>query len=246
VTILGDVNQDATSVTVESAALGPLVGFWASYEASVDAQRKTSSLYGLEYAFYEQDYKQAEVLRKAGIDDVPYLNTTDAALSDAFDYDMGGVYAGAARVARDRYVDPETAARVAEYDKRITEIQRTRPDLHLYTSKQMFEVVARDARNAEILDQTQRRTWGGSFGSFIGAVKASVEPTTDPLNFATLGIGGAGKTALQRILMQSGSQGAIEAINQFTGVQESRDLMGLSSGWQDALTRVGALRSRVA
>ena len=239
-TILGDVNSDAMTVTAEQAATGPLAGFWASYETSLDAQRKTSALYGLEYAFYEQDYKQARVLREAGITDVPYLNAADAAFSDQFDYDLGDVYAGAARMARDKFVDPETAKRVAEYDRRITEIQRTRPDLHLYTSKQMFEVVSRDAQQAELRDQTQRRTWGGAFGSFLGAVKASVEPTTDPLNFATLGVGGVGKTALMRILSQTGSQGAIEAVNQVTGVQESRDLMGLSSGWQDALTRVGS------
>lgn len=239
-TILGDVNNDAMTVTPERAAVGPLAGFWASYETSLDAQRKTSALYGLEYAFYEQDYKQAKVLREAGIKDAPYLNMADAAFSDQFDYDLGDVYAGAARMARDKFVDPETAKRVAEYDKRITEIQRTRPDLHLYTSKQMFEVVSRDAQQAELRDQTQRRTWGGAFGSFLGAVKASVEPTTDPLNFATLGVGGVGKTALMRILSQTGSQGAIEAVNQVTGVQESRDLMGLSSGWQDALTRVGS------
>lgn len=239
-TILGDVNSDAMTVTAEQAATGPLAGFWASYETSLDAQRKTSALYGLEYAFYEQDYKQARVLREAGVTDVPYLNAADAAFSDQFDYDLGDVYAGAARMARDKFVDPETAKRVAEYDRRITEIQRTRPDLHLYTSKQMFEVVSRDAQQAELRDQTQRRTWGGAFGSFLGAVKASVEPTTDPLNFATLGVGGVGKTALMRILSQTGSQGAIEAVNQITGVQESRDLMGLSSGWQDALTRVGS------
>jgi len=238
VTTLFDANEDARTVTADQAAIGPLAGFFASYEASANAQYKTAAQYGLEYAMYEQDWKQTQLLREAGIADPPILNMTDAAISDAFDYDLSGTYTDAARNARGKIIDPQNAKAIADYDKRIAEIQATRPDLHLYNSKQMFEVVSKNARDAEIADQTQRRTWGGAFGSFVGAVVASVSPTTDPLNFATLGVGGAGKTAARRILMQSGSQGAIEALNQITGVQESRELMGLPNGLMDAATRV--------
>jgi hypothetical protein len=237
-TTLFDVNEDALTVTADQASTGPLAGFFASFEASRQSQYKTGAQYGLEYALYEQDWKQYQALRDAGIPDPPILNRTDAALSDAFDYDLGGTYMDTARASRGGEVDPSNAKAIAEYDKRIAELQAARPDLHLYNSRQMFEVVAKNARDAEYADLSQKRTWGGTFGSFAGAVVGSVDPTTDPLNFATLGVGGVGKTALQRILMQSGSQGAIEALNQITGVQESRDLMGLSSGFGDAATRV--------
>ena len=57
----------------------------------------------------------------------------------------------------------------------------------------------------------------------------------------TLGVGGAGRTALQRILLQAGAQGGIEAVNQAAGVQEERRIQGLSHGLADAAMRVGVV-----
>jgi len=102
----------------------------------------------------------------------------------------------------------------------------------------MFVVVRDKARAAEQKEATDRRTWAGAAGGFLGGAVAGLDPSTSPWNFATLPIGGAGKSAFTRIISQGAGQGAIEAVNQVTGVQEQRELLGLNHGFLDAASRV--------
>ena len=254
------LNQDATSVTPSDAASGPLVGFFDSWAAGVDAQMRTSAQYGIEYFMQDLDWQQTQSLLEAGVDAPPQLMLSledaqpgegnfsvgqmmrdDSGYYEDFIPERSEPYINVARHYAGEGVDDDAFhTRLQAYDARIAELKERHPELSLMSSEDMFSRVRKDAVAAEHRRENDRRTWGGAAGGFFGEALASLHPGTDPLNFYTLGVGGVGKTAAQRILGQVGMQGAVETINQVTGVQEERRLLGLSHGFADAAGRVGS------
>lgn len=261
-TFLSDSNEDAYSISPDAAATGPLVGFFDSFNHSVDAQMRTSAQFGIEYFMQELDWQQTKSMLDAGVENPPQLMLSlegrergdnpfgglsvaqmmrrDSGYYEDFIPDRSGEYLDVARRYSGEEISPEFEERLQAYDARVLQLRQDRPDLDLRTSREMFDRVKEDAVAAEQTQQNARRTWGGTAGDFVGGALSSMHPGTDPLNFYTLAIGGAGKTVAQRILFQTGAQGAVETINQITGVQEERELLGLSHGFADAATRVGA------
>lgn len=224
----------------EQEALGPRVHFQQQFKNSYDAQVRASAQFGIERAMFDLDQAQVKRMRDAGLENVPYLTQMAEGFSE-------GRIEGD-NVALPFYLDtarfyskggtPEMAEQLSAFDSKIEELRKTHPDLNLMTASEMFDDVRTKAQEAERRYDQARTTTGGSIGGFVGGAIASMDPRTDPLNFATLGVGGVGKTAVARIATEGVAQGAIEAINQFTGVQEERDLLGLSHGFQDAVYRV--------
>jgi len=255
----GETNQDSYSVAPSAAATGPLVGFFESWGVAVDAQMRASSQFGIEYFMQELDWNQTRAMMDAGVEDPPQLILglegrrpgegtvsvaqmlrSDSGYYEDFIPERSGAYLDVARRYAGEEISPEFEERLQAYDARVLQIRQDRPDLELLTSREMFDRVREDAQAAESRLDGDRRTWGGAFGGFFGGALSSVHPGTDPLNFYSLGVGGAGRTALQRILFQTGAQGVVETINQVTGVQEERELLGLSYGFADAAQRVAA------
>lgn len=230
-------NDDAKFVDPAQVSNGPRVGFTESFAASYDAQRRTSAQSGMWAAFADEEDAQLAKARAAGIKNMPRIGIDMIDLnvlgpdSDFFRYkEASKYYSGLG--------DEDTARRLSEYDKRIEELKQQYPDLGLMSGRDLFDSVVKKGRDAEARMQNQRRTFGGAVGDFIGGAVASLNPRTDNLNFLTLGVGGAGKTAAMRIATEAGAQGVIEGLNQLTGVQQQREMMGLSSGFTDAATRV--------
>lgn len=243
-TVIGAPNRDAYTVTPDTTAMGPRVGFFESWNTAYETQMRTSSTFGIEHFMGELDDQQSRMLRDAGIEAPRLLDgfvDLDSPMTPSQSEpvaDIGG-YVDVARQSNNEPVDPRRAAAIAAYDKRIAELRAQRPDLQLRTSGEMFSEVRTKAQEAERKEATDRRTWGGAAGAFLGGTVASMDPRTDPFNFVTAGVGGAGRTAVARIGAQAGGQGVIEAVNQVTGVHEQRGLQGLSTGFLDGASRVG-------
>ena len=253
--IFTEANEDAYSVAPDTVAEGPKVGFLDAFNTSWDAQMRTASQFGIESALQEEEDRQARILWDAGIRDIPKLYDPDerSVIGGVFDFasaifppirqaefalGQSGDYLDVARNALGEEVGSNSLARIEAYDKKIEELRKARPDLRLYTSKDMFSVVRTKAQDVEQREQTMRTGWGGFLGSLAGGGLASFNPKTDPLNYFTLPIGGVGKTAGMRIATEVGAQGAIEAVNQVTGVQTERRMLGLGHGFADAASRI--------
>lgn len=230
-----EANEDAKTITPDMAATGARVGFLDAFETSYNTQVRGSAMYGIEKAIYDLDAEQAAHLRGAGVENIPHLS------DDAFGFFGSGAFSGdymdVARFYQDGG-DPELAGRLKEYDDKIAEYQTKFPELRLRSSGEMWDEVRTSAQNYERKSATDRNTFGGSVGSLAGGLVGSLNVESDPLNFATLPVGSFGKSIVTRILGQGAGQGIIEGINQFTGVQEQRRLLGLEHGAYDALTRV--------
>lgn len=227
-------NQDALSVSPETAARGPLVGFLDSFSVGWQQQTRAAAMYGIEDRMWSLDNEQRDAMRRAGLENVPTLMR---GFGDNVPPEDVSKYLDAARFYTDGG-DPAFASQLADYDKRIGEVREKYPELNLKTSREMWDSVKAEAQEYEARASNDRRTIAGTIGVYAGGAAGSLNPNTDPLNFITLGVGGAGKTAVTRIVGQGVGQGAIEAVNELTGVQEERRLLGLEHGFGDAVSRV--------
>lgn len=233
---LFELNRDATTIAPERAAVAPLAGFLRAFETSYNAQTRGAAMFGIQEAMRNREDAQRQALRKAGVENIPSISQQADDPLRMFT-DFGQDYFDAAKFYQNGG-DPKIGVRLREYDKRVEALRQTYPDLNLETSIEMWRNVKEEAQKYETRAATDRLDLGGVVGSFAGGAVGALNPNTDPLNFATLPIGGAGKTVFTRIAGQAGAQGAIEGVNQVLGVQTQRKLIGLENGTGDALMRV--------
>jgi hypothetical protein len=237
--MLGDFNENETFVAPGQAANGPYVDQLEGFNRAWEAQTRASAQMGMVQAIGERDAEQARWLRDQGEIDIPLISPDFA--EQYFERGMERPFMRSGNY-KDMYRfygkggDEKTAQFLAEYDAKIEAIKKKYPQRKFLNSREMFDTVVQEGVKAE---QDLENSRGGGVGKFFGSAFGSLAPSTDPLNFATLGVGGAGKTAAMRIASQMGAQGVIEGINQITGVQEQREIMGLSHGFADAASRVG-------
>jgi len=241
---IAKANREAYSVDESAFATGPRVGFLGAFELAFDEQTRAMSVYGIEHYFMEVEADQIRRIREAGgepPDDLAYFNRGDLPLGRLGTMPdsalFGQAYVDAARF----FVDggtPEQAARLARYDERVNALREEFPDLELRTTSEMFGLVREQAQQAEQRNRDASTSTLGDIGSFVGALVGTVNPNTDPLNFWTLPIGW-GRTVGGRIAVEAGIGGVSETINQLTGVQEERRLLGLDYGFGQAAMQIG-------
>lgn len=237
------VNADLLPVANESAAAGPRLGFLAGMEAAYDASMRTQSLEGLTWAFEKLDDEQAQKAKKAGVEYTPlYARNMPRTQQDrAINTERGtpygrNIYKDVARQIADG-VETPIGDVLREHNQQIIKMNEANPSLGLRSVDDMFSEVRSKAQAAERRANLSHSVMG-SVGSFVGDVAAGVDPRTNLLNTVTLPVGGAGKSVIARIATQAGGQAAIETVNQATGVQENRRLLGLDSGVGNALWNI--------
>lgn len=230
-------NQDALTITPDRVTTGPRVGFMRAFETAYETQVRGASLFGIQEAMRNREDRQRKRLRDAGVENIPSISQQADDPLRMFT-DFGQDYIDATKFYENGG-DPEIGVRLREYDKRVEELKVKFPQLDLETSIDMWRGVKSEAQQFEQRAATERTDLGGAVGAFAGGAVGSLNPNTDPLNFATLPLGGAGKTVLGRVAGQAGAQGLVEGFNQGIGVQEQRRLLGLGYGPGDAIMRIG-------
>lgn len=233
-----EVNEDAVTVAPAAAATGARAGFLRAFETSYQQQVRGASMFGIQEAMRNREDRQRQALRDAGVENIPSISQQADDPLRMFT-DFGNDYYDAAEFY-EQGGDPEIGVRLREYDKRVEDLKKRFPQLQLETSIDMWRGVKREAQQFETRAATERQDIGGVIGSFLGGAVGGLNPNTDPLNFASLPVGGAGKSAVSRIAIQAGAQGLVETGNQIFGVQDQRRLLGLGYGVGDAAMRIGA------
>jgi hypothetical protein len=244
VSIWDNPNPDAMSGEPSQATAGRRVGFLENVERGFESASFYRSQFGVENALREQEYENVQRIRNTG-EDAP--STIDPEAADRF-----GTYGWLSYIeTHDPYTDYLQRNKAGAYntgdrmrDDKLRDLQAKYPDAGIKT----YDEIYRDLRDrAELLRRQETRPAGfsGNVGWFLGEAGGSVDPRTNPFNFATLPVGGFGKTALTRILSQAGGQAGIEAIDQITGVRENQRLLGgdpsvAESVMQVATTGLGA------
>ncbi len=207
---------------------GPTAGFFDAYNLAYESHVRTSAQNALESALAEEDDAQA----------VKWGTREDGSRAPR----LSGV-APFQKLAK-YFVDgtpmsPSEMTALQKYDEAVA--RASERGVEVVPARNLFESVQSKAQRAEEAYDRTPFSLLGQVGGLFGGTFASVDPRTDPLNFATLSVGAAGKTALQRIFSQVGGQAAIETVNQAGGVQENRRLLGLSHGIGEAALDIAAV-----
>lgn len=129
---------------------------------------------------------------------------------------------------------PEMADAIAAHDREIAALSAKHPDLGLKSIGDQWAQVKDEAKRAEEIAQSP----GSTIGSFIGDAAASFDPRVNPLNVASLAFAPFGKTIAARVGSAAGLGGVSQAINEVTGVNENRRLLGLETGFGGSVERV--------
>lgn len=247
------LNPDIAPVAPADQTPGPRLGFLEGMAANYDDQARNGSLLGLQKAFADEDDNNAAAARAAGIEYTPLhamplegaIAPSDAGLpvgpggetAENINPTLGtNPYKAIAQSIMDK-VDNYSSPAMREQDARVNDLNLKTPGLALKSMSDIYASVQQQAQAAE-RRAAFPKTFMGGIGGFIGGSIAGMDPRTDPLNAASLVVGGAGETALARIGIQGGVQGLSETINQLTGVQENRRLLGLSHSDTDALSSI--------
>lgn len=241
-TVFNNPNRDAAiSAPTEEGSMGPRVGFLESFDSAWKAHALTASQNGFEEALAEAEDEQLRKARSKGAENVPMIGADRWALSELVDMgadDDAFMYTRAAKYFSGKTADDDTKKRIEDRDKWVNDFNAKNPDTPLMTSRELFDDIKQRAIEADTRENNRQGTTLGAVGGFAGDVISSMNPETDELNFLTMGFGGVGKTAAMRIGTEVAGQGLIETLNQATGVQSTREMLGLSSGFEDAAGRV--------
>lgn len=226
-----EANKDSDTVPMSAGAFGPRLGFFDSFEAGREAQMRGNSMFGLEAAFREAEQEQIREIKRAGGTPPRSLNDNEDGVTSGF---TGGVnsrrYLDAARYFQTGEDRDGISGVLASRETELASFAEKNPNAKLRNYREIFDTVRERAQSVESKWENSDTSFGGMVGGFLGTAIGSVDPRTDPLNTLTLPVGALGKTIMQRVGSQAFGQGAIEAINQITGVQENRRLLGLESG----------------
>lgn len=222
--------------TLASPSAGPRLGFFGAMEAAYDAQVRAWSMFGVAAAFEDVDNEQDRFIRER-LGDAPELRTLRAASRRS--RAAGGstnYYTGMARFFEGGG-EPGIEEAIAEGDRAI-EALRARGLPELLTYREMWELVRQRAIGAEHRWESSTTSWPGMVGGFLGGAVGSMNPRTDPVNALSLGVAPGAGTLVRRLAAASGSNALAETVNQLTGVQENRRLLGLEHSASQAMQQI--------
>jgi hypothetical protein len=235
-----DMQNDMLPSDIPGSA-GPATGLGENFDAAFLDQSYNNSQMGLEAAL-EESYVQNQKIfenitgEKGTAFPLPvYLYAARRASGE----NPAGFFQQSLTGESEDFHDPKQKKMLADFDAlelKIGELKKQYPGVKNF-SEILNEVQAR-AKDIEhnSASVAERGTMLGVTGSFAGRVAGSFT-WRDPINIGTLGLGGIGKSMASRVLTEGAANAAVEAIDQFTGVQENRQLMGLEqvSPWQSIM-----------
>lgn len=217
--------------------LGPETGFIENVEAAFGSVSGPSSVLGMQDMFAQVYREQMDTARRLGY--APEDNLPDVQMPYGM---MGTMFQSGAGRVRDPY--PEGVGGRADLNpafNRMAEFWDEAPsfDGQLLTFRQMWEEAGSRLRALEEREANVRgRATGlGAIGSFVGGVAGSLTKN-DPLNIATLGIGGGGRQLSTRLISEGGIGMFVEGVNQASGVREVRAQAGLDNDIDRALAHM--------
>lgn len=221
----GQPDQNIIPTAADGVTAGPQTGFTANLMAAASDAYHARSAFAAQEDMSNLEQKQLDALFKAtGTRLQPVFPGAFYPLTSKtgpYQQDFMHVMAGDDTVndqMRQEY--GQTAqAQIQKYDELAQQHG-------LLTYDQMFKQVQQSAQqtaaNAE--DVGQRATFAGEVGGFIGGAAGSMTPR-DPINLATLALGGIGKSFITRVASQVGLNSLAQAGELLTGSADTQKLL---------------------
>lgn len=230
------LNREAISTAGEEATEGAPTTFGENYGINFEASRKLESMFGLEYEFREEDRRNLqEIERITGekMDELPLELAGGLARRYAGEPETG--YEN----VRDMYFANRAGIDLEAQDNRFNELKQKFPQIK--TRQEVFAELQKKSQELNALrsDMGDRSTTGGWWGGFLGAMMGSFSER-DPLNLASLGVGGFGRSLAAKVLTEAGMNSAVELADQALGVTENKRILGVPQTWEQVALDVAA------
>lgn len=225
-----------STVEAGEAYTKPKLGIWRMFEAGWNAQVEGASDYGLENSFEKSEQEQNDRIRAAGYE--PPEALFFSRYNDGFGFKP--VYLDAADYfVHGKINNPEITKLIQRRNAEIATLNQAHPELGLKDYNGLWKQTQQQVQETE--SRFAASTGNSVFASvsgFVGQMAGALNPSSDPLNFFTMGLGGVGRNVATRLATEAAIQGGIENLNQFGSVQYKRELLGLEHGTAQALEQV--------
>lgn len=220
--------------------------FLEGFGIAIEQQRRAEAVFGEERAFRDAEAEQLQRYFEATGERLESIGQErEAAVGFAEPQSRFDIrrFTEASRALEDQRRAPPGQSqeaspvieRIRENERKFLEASDKVPGLKTY--QDLFLEVREKARQAEFEFNLVENPFfsTGALGTFAGGTAGAFDPRTDPLNAATLTVGGVGQTALRRIGTEGAFQSLIEFTNQLTGVTESRERLGLETSLERSI-----------
>lgn len=222
-----------TVVGADDIAFMPRLGFLGALEAAYEAEARANSAYGLQQQITHYEEENRRRIVELGEEPPPPIGG-DLGASPFFSQYRTYIEAAAAG-------NPEmTATIVGNQNERLRALQAQYPNAGILTYDEIWTHTKNMALFWEARTRMSPATFGGRVGAFVGAAAGNLNPQVNPFNFASLGIGGFGKTILSRIATEAAAQAGAETVSQFAWVRQQRDILGLPQYTAPSILLAGA------
>lgn len=203
-------------------AVGKPTGFFEGLTQGFEQQYRVDSPYSLEYELNDLIEKELEVYRKRTGEEIRM--TTPLGSLNAY----ARVLSGEDYTFWQKTLSGTPSAGVLQDIENLRAIDTKLKEAGLkdFTTalEEVFEMQKRIEDESALISETGGLT--GAIGNFIGATAGTLS-VRDPLTLATLGVGGIGKSAFQRITTAAVASGSITAATELGAVQGNREFAGL-------------------
>jgi hypothetical protein len=206
---------------------GFLANFWAAYHEQVHVR----SAFGAEQDMAALEQQQLDQLydrtgeRMAPLFPGAFYSPTNP--TGPYQMDIMHVLAGDTGSFTPAQASQMQQEYVQTAQKQIDRYNKLASANGLLTYDQMFKSI-RD-RAAKYVDADaatgNQATFGGVIGGIAGGIAGSLNPAYDPVNLATVALGGVGKTALVRTASDIGMAGLSQAAQLMTGGYDNQQLL---------------------
>jgi len=221
----GQPDMNVLPTAADGVTAGPQTGFAANFQAAAADAYHVRSAFAAQEDMSNLEQTQLDALYKAtGTRLQPVFPGAFYPLTSqtgAYQQDFMHVMAGDDTVndtMRQEY-SQKAQAQIEKYDELAQQHG-------LLTYEQMFKQVQQNAQQTATgaQDTASRATLAGEVGGFLGGAAGSMTPR-DPINLATLALGGIGKSFIARTVSQIGLNGLAQAGELLNGSADTQKLL---------------------
>jgi predicted nucleic acid-binding Zn-ribbon protein len=220
-----DTPQTGFGLAPEQVAVGPKLGILGAFERAYKETTQLNSQYGAEMMLRDLEQANRKKIFDAGLVPPPSLEPEEG---DTVPKDR--IQNPFAHFSTSYYTDYMRTGSAGDRDDKLRKLRAERPDLGIQTYDEMRTKMQEDAQQRR-KEAAFPQTYPGAVAGFAGGLVGAFDPRYNPLNVATLGVGGFGENIATRLATEAGAQGALQAVqqgaDQFTGVAENRKFLGI-------------------
>jgi hypothetical protein len=187
-----DTPQTGFGLAPEQVAVGPKLGILGAFERAYKETTQLNSQYGAEMMLRDLEQANRKKIFDAGLVPPPSLEPEEG---DTVPKDR--IQNPFAHFSTSYYTDYMRTGSAGDRDDKLRKLRAERPDLGIQTYDEMRTKMQEDAQQRR-KEAAFPQTYPGAVAGFAGGLVGAFDPRYNPLNVATLGVGGFGESVADK------------------------------------------------